>query len=155
MFRLFESEKQRKERQLQAKVDNTIMKRGAEAFLASVCVPAVEIFGKDKQLWKAAEEMSELVRAISRDRCGQTVDRDNIAEEIADVEIMLFQLKYIFRCNEAVGKWRDKKLVALRKRVDEYRDKQGAKNTAESLQAEKNNNVDCGVSRENMKGEKS
>lgn len=47
-------------------------------------------FGAHYQKNKIIEELSELIIAVSKN------DRKNIVEEIADVEIMLFQLKMIF-----------------------------------------------------------
>lgn len=47
-------------------------------------------FGANHQREKAIEELAELTRAIIKN------ERKNIIEEIADVEIMLLQLKMIF-----------------------------------------------------------
>lgn len=49
---------------------------------------ALEHFGIENQENKAIEEMAELIQAISK--------QTNIAEEIADVQIMLDQLKIIY-----------------------------------------------------------
>lgn len=56
----------------------------------------VEHFGKTEQMVKAKEELIELLAALNRN------DTDNIIEEIADVEIMLEQLKYIYSCASLV-----------------------------------------------------
>lgn len=55
---------------------------------------AVEHFGKLNQLIKTMEECGELIRALARWINGQPVI-GNIAEEIADVEIMLEQVKVV------------------------------------------------------------
>lgn len=55
----------------------------------------VEEYGKDAQLKMAIEEMAELTQAICKSFRGKD-NVDNIIEEIADVEIMLAQLKIIF-----------------------------------------------------------
>ncbi len=47
-------------------------------------------FGNKNQKKKVIEELSELIKAIIKD------NRKNIIEEIADVEIMLEQLKMIY-----------------------------------------------------------
>ena len=47
-------------------------------------------YGIEHQKSKSIEELSELIRAISRN------DSKNIMEEIADVEIMIEQLKLIY-----------------------------------------------------------
>ena len=54
---------------------------------------------KDKQLIVAIEELSELAKALCKYlRCNdnQPMDIDSIIEEIADVEIMLEQVKLYF-----------------------------------------------------------
>ena len=55
---------------------------------------AVEHFGRLNQVIKAMEECGELVQALARWAEGEPVI-GNIAEEIADVEIMLGQVKVI------------------------------------------------------------
>ena len=79
-------------------------------------VEAVRAYGKQSQLVMAMEEMSELTKELSKNLRGA----DNfkaLAEEIADVEIMLEQLKVIFR-NRALGdRIRANKLVRLSDRI--------------------------------------
>lgn len=55
---------------------------------------AVEHFGRLNQLIKAMEECGELIQALARWIEGAPVI-GNIAEEIADVEIMLEQVKVV------------------------------------------------------------
>lgn len=78
---------------------------------------AVNKFGKTAQLIVAMEEMSELIQALSKDIRGKG-SRNNISEEIADVEIMLAQLKIIYRNDNDVDDWRADKLSLLQKRID-------------------------------------
>ena len=52
--------------------------------------------GNGTQILKAREELVELLQALSKN------DASDIAEEIADVEIMLEQLKYIYSCASLV-----------------------------------------------------
>ena len=59
-----------------------------------ICEEAVRQFGRISQITKAVEEMGELTQALARWLNGDP-DWDNVIEEIADVEIMLEQLKYI------------------------------------------------------------
>lgn len=56
----------------------------------------VSHFGDVLQVEKAREELVELITALTRK------DIDNIIEEIADAEIMLEQLKYIYNCIDDV-----------------------------------------------------
>lgn len=60
---------------------------------------AIEAYGKDAQLKMAIEEMAELTQAICKSFRGKD-NLDNIIEEIADVEIMLAQLKLIYKLNK-------------------------------------------------------
>lgn len=55
---------------------------------------AVEWFGVEHQIKKAAEELGELIQALMRYSNGEPVI-GNVCEEIADVEIMLEQIKII------------------------------------------------------------
>lgn len=52
---------------------------------------AIVKFGAERQKQKAIEELSELIRAISRN------DRDNIIEEYADMTIVMNQVMRIYR----------------------------------------------------------
>lgn len=55
---------------------------------------AVERFGPAHQINKAVEELGELTQALMRYQNGEPVI-GNVAEEIADVEIMIEQVKII------------------------------------------------------------
>jgi vacuolar-type H+-ATPase subunit D/Vma8 len=55
----------------------------------------IDVYGSDHQQDKAIEECSELIQAICKYK--ECLDYlENIIDEIADVEIMLNQLKIIF-----------------------------------------------------------
>ena len=54
----------------------------------------VKCFGKESQKNKSIEELSELIRAISRN------DRENVIEELVDVGIMLMQIMIIYDIDE-------------------------------------------------------
>lgn len=56
---------------------------------------AIEVYGADLQKQVAIEEMAELTKEICKDFRGKG-NRDNIIEEIADVEIMLTQLMIMY-----------------------------------------------------------
>lgn len=73
---------------------------------------AIRKYGPGEQRDKAIEELSELIRALAR--CD---DHTNIAEEMADVKIMLRQLEMIFHNHSEVQNWMLKKLVRLDERV--------------------------------------
>ena len=73
---------------------------------------AIKHYGKGPQRDKAIEELSELIRALAR-----CEDPENIAEEMADVRIMLAQLEIIFDNREAVKIWQLRKLRRLDQRL--------------------------------------
>ena len=77
-----------------------------------ILTKTVRHFGHGKQRDKAIEELSELIRALAR-----ADDPDNIAEEMADVRIMLDQLEIIFGNREGVRIWELRKLRRLDKLV--------------------------------------
>ena len=62
---------------------------------------------------KAIEELSELIRALSRD------DLDNVAEEMADVRIMLGQLEMIYGNRDRVREIEWMKLTRLKERISD------------------------------------
>lgn len=75
---------------------------------------AVDTWGLDSQKLMCAEELNELQKEIFKDLRGRDV-RNNIIEEMADVEIMIEQMKYIFNISEDdLIKWKEIKLQRLR-----------------------------------------
>ena len=90
----------------------------AEKDGGEICRGALDTFGAEAQVMMAIEEMSELTKELCKYRRG----RDNveaIAEEIADVEIMLRQMMLLFDCREDVDKFCRYKLERLARRVEE------------------------------------
>lgn len=90
---------------------------------------AVETWGREAQLMKAAEELSELAAAINRLLCCEKSgyrSREEVMaelqEEWADVEIMLNQLHVMIEMDDEVyiGK-----LEALKEKIRKAREKAG------------------------------
>ena len=73
---------------------------------------AVERYGRNNQLWMLIEEIAELIVAICRKRRGRGGD-DEIAEEVADVKIVLEQIPKIYRIENKVRAWEEIKLDRL------------------------------------------
>ena len=73
---------------------------------------AIEKWGVSLQLVMAIEEMSELTKEISKHLRGK-LDKNKIAEEIADVEIMMEQLKILFDNDKKVKEEKALKLLRL------------------------------------------
>lgn len=73
---------------------------------------ALRKFGDIAQKLKCIEELSELIRALIRDLNAQH-DDDNLAEEIADVEIMIEQVKISKQLHKRVSEFKAQKLNRL------------------------------------------
>ena len=84
---------------------------------------AVRVFGAKHQCMIAMEELAELIQAISkvnRERSEKHIG--NLAEEIADVSIMLEQLQIMFDISDGeIYAIRMSKLDRLSSRIDERR----------------------------------
>lgn len=72
---------------------------------------AITKYGAEAQEGVAQEECAELIQAISKKHRGKS---HNIDEEIADVEIMIAQLKIINNCWKEVDEIKQKKIQRLR-----------------------------------------
>lgn len=83
---------------------------------------ALETFGAEAQINMLFEEMGELMSAI----CKHARGRDkvaHIAEEIADVQIMLDQMDVLFGCEDEVERQKRYKLRRLEQRIEEVQNK--------------------------------
>ena len=79
---------------------------------------ALDRWGADLQADMAVEEMAELTKALIKFRRFPTdKTRAAVANEIADVEIMLEQLRMIFRNDTSVEMARARKLARLETRL--------------------------------------
>lgn len=79
---------------------------------------ALDTFGKVSQMFMAVEEMSELMKELSKNQRGAT-NLLELVEEIADVEIMLGQMKELFHCEGAVEFRKKAKLARLERMIKE------------------------------------
>ena len=66
---------------------------------------SLEKYGKEPQCRQAMEECAELIQAVNKmlryeDRPAEPESYANLVEEIADVEIMLYQLKVMFNVSD-------------------------------------------------------
>lgn len=75
-----------------------------------VLTAAIRTFGETHQECLATEECAELIQAINHKHRGR---KHNMAEEIADVEIMLEQLKIINNCRDEVEEIHNQKVNRL------------------------------------------
>jgi len=87
-----------------------------EETIANECIRQ---WGVKAQLGIAIEECSELITQLiklGREVNGSTID--SICDEIADVEIMMFQLRVIFEKDELIDSIKEKKLKRLKERLN-------------------------------------
>lgn len=86
---------------------------------------AIQHYGANSQIDVCIEEMAELIQALIKTKRYASDDhfdafRDNVIEEIADVEIMLQQLRIIFNIDERdIYKKKNFKLDRLTERVED------------------------------------
>ena len=98
---------------------------GIPAFFTMVCKKAIVEFGVDAQTDMLIEEMSELTKALLKLRRAHNKhieyyepEKIDVAEEIADVIIMLVQQLIILDCYEDVDTFVDAKLRRLSSRLE-------------------------------------
>ncbi|MBP3887628.1 MAG: hypothetical protein J6F30_08245 [Cellulosilyticum sp.] len=82
-----------------------------------VLVRAIEVFGEDIQHDIAVEEMAELTKEIIKWKRNK-LNGNELASEIADVEIMLEQLKIMHDNHKQVEIWKKMKLERLVTRIE-------------------------------------
>lgn len=83
---------------------------------------ALKHYGANSQRIVAIEEMSELIKELCKVLCKVARGEENaahIAEEIADVRIMLDQMEILFDCAGAAAAYQAAKVERLRKRLEE------------------------------------
>ena len=74
-------------------------------------------WGAKMQATVAIEEMSEVIKEITKMLRGE-LDREHMAEEIADAKIMLEQMTQMLNINDSVCSWMDYKIAALKRKVE-------------------------------------
>jgi len=81
----------------------------------------IRAWGLDSQQFQLVEETGELLQALSKIRRKKSIEAlENFAGEIADVEIMLTQMKQIYLIEKEVEEIKLQKLERLEKRLIEY-----------------------------------
>lgn len=88
-----------------------------EQGMREVLQEAIDRYGTESQLMMVLEEMSELQKEICKWFRGKRYP-DAIADEVADVEIMLEQVKIIFDLHGEVNERIDRKIERLRYRLE-------------------------------------
>ncbi len=78
---------------------------------------ALNKYGKENQTRMMFEEMAELQKELCKEARGED-NTDAIAEEIADVKIMLEQMTILHNCKDMVEMQMKRKLQRLKKRLE-------------------------------------
>lgn len=89
-------------------------------------VKIADHYGYAPQKDMAIEEMAELIKALNKYSRAKTDDDmdlalNNVIEEIADVEIMLEQLKWLLSCQIAVEYAKNMKIARQLERIEKER----------------------------------
>ena len=66
-------------------------------------------YGPERQIRKLMEDCGELVAAAAKNDPDDCITTDHLAEEMADVRIMIKQVEYLLDIQEAVQEYIDKK----------------------------------------------
>lgn len=82
-----------------------------------ICNLALEKYGYEKQITMVFEEMSELQKELCRFLRGKN-NINAIAEEMADVQIMLQQMNCLFECADLVSDYKMNKLRRLEEHLN-------------------------------------
>jgi hypothetical protein len=93
----------------------------------TICA-AIRTFGKENQTFVAIEELSELQKELCKLLRGNCDNFEHIAEEIADVEIVLWELVEMMKLGDMVDMYRAFKLQRLKSRIAIESEKRGAGN---------------------------
>lgn len=80
---------------------------------------ALDTYGSVMQIVVMMEEMSELQKELCKHLRGK-YSPASVAEEIADVEIMLEQMKMLFCCTDDVRNERRRKVERLKDRLEKH-----------------------------------
>lgn len=87
-------------------------KDGISMIPNEIYAQALKQWGKPMQVIIALEEMSELAKELTKNLRGKE-NVPEVCEEIADVEIMLGQMRAVFDEENQIDIMRDKKLMRL------------------------------------------
>lgn len=78
---------------------------------------ALDKWGEKLQSTVAIEEMSEVIKEITKMQRGE-LNREHMAEEIADATIMLEQMCQMLNINDSVESWMDYKVAELKRKAE-------------------------------------
>ena len=93
---------------------------------SNIYARVIEAWGEDSQLDQITEEMAELIQAISKFRRAKTPEKKSkayihLCEEVADVENMINQMRYMLDAN-LIDQFKMEKLKRTEKRLSKPKD---------------------------------
>lgn len=88
----------------------------------TICA-AIQTFGEEHQTFVAIEELSELQKELCKRLRGSCDNVEHIAEEVADVEIVLMQLCEMLGIDDIVEIYTKYKLRRLRENIEKEQKK--------------------------------
>lgn len=80
---------------------------------------AIAHYGPESQIWIAVEEMAELMKELAKGHRPGGTTAEALVDEIADVTIMMEQLRILFNINQPVQDRIDYKVRRLAQRIEE------------------------------------
>lgn len=87
-------------------------------------INAIDAFGIQNQMYKTVEEAAEFVQALMKYCLNPTEESVNhLFEEIADLEIMIEQVKLMLgktKANEKISEFKEYKLERLERRISKF-----------------------------------
>lgn len=83
---------------------------------------AIAQYGMGEQILKAIEEMAELTNELAKSINPSSTTLDRIVDEIADVTIMMEQMRLLFDVNQDVQERIDYKVERLAQRIKEQQE---------------------------------
>ena len=89
-----------------------------ESLMNDTLKAALDLYGPEAQTLMVFEEMAELQKELCKHARGKD-NREEIAEEIADVLIMLDQMMILHDCESLVSRCRELKIERLEQRIRE------------------------------------
>lgn len=89
--------------------------------IAAILREAVDTYGIKNQAKILQEECSELIVAVSHYDRGREKAFDNLVEELADVQIMIWQMAYGLGAEAYLSDYINKKAQRLKERLANYK----------------------------------
>lgn len=108
-----------------------------EFFMMTELVIIANYYGLEKQRIKAIEELAELTKELAKKVNNKKADNDEaIAEEIADVEIMLAQLKFLMGIQDSVCDIKNHKIDRTMRQIESKKQMESIANELNGISTE-------------------